>query len=238
MFSNWNFGSLPAHYMQENPFPGLIYVCLYKRVVQPRYIILLKNKNNAKLVWSIFIFHLRDISRLRSLKTSTKRLTCSFPGWCNRSPPSDWCGVFRLWNSNSDQTKGILPFSESALWVIITRHHQVDGQNHDRLIVTVTAYLSPHLCTEHVSVLPGRATRANIDRCYIMSRSLAFLTCQRCLSSDHSSKKYTQKIFPQSDRITTLIWAGWKTPEGGEKTLMFDSRWAGELMFSLFSIIS
>lgn len=131
-----------------------------------------------------------------------------------------WC-LQTVKLKNSDQTKGILPFSESALWVIITRHH--DGQDHDRLAVTVTAYLSPHLCTPLESVMPGRATRANIDRCYIMSTSLAFLTCQRCLSSDHSSKKYTQKIFPQSDRITTLIWAGWKPPEGGEKTLVFDS---------------
>lgn len=115
-------------------------------------------------------------------------------------------------NSNSDQTKGILPFSESALWVIITRHHQLTNLPSSTVKTTTEQrvrfhhwagllLLSNRLSTffflhfhlsfsaslRCVSCMDG-ATRANIDCCYIMSRLLAFLPYQRCPSSDNGSK--------------------------------------------------
>lgn len=143
------------------------------------------------------------------------------------------CGVFRLMNSNSDQTKGIVPFSESALWVIITRHqhthHQLTNQsstvktttNQSQVsslagLLLLSNCLSPFflllLLQFHLSFsaslrcpsCTAGATRANIDRCYVMSRLLAFLPYQRCLSSDNGSKNTHRENISTDTRILII----------------------------------
>lgn len=48
------------------------------------------------------------------------------------------------------------------------------------------------------------ATRANIDRCYVMSRLLAFLPYQRCLSSDNGSKNTHRENISTDTRILII----------------------------------
>lgn len=122
-------------------------------------------------------------------------------------------GVFRFINSDWDQMEGIPPSSESALWVIITRHQHTQPPDSP---ASLHAPLSVSL-----SALPGGATRSNIDHCYVTGRLLTFLPYQWCQSvSTHTLILIIDMKFVQYEQY--------------EKPISVMRRWAGHEITILF----